>query len=174
MNEITNHGNLTAEPALHHSPSGVAVLTFSVAVNGRRFNRQTNRWVDKAPVFPQVGAFNGMAENANATLVKAPRLPSPASLSTTPGPSRVVRSGAASCQPGTNTAALLSYSGHTSVALLPCTSTGAQDGDVQRQLVLGGELESGFGQQPAIVAAVRPPTARRSPQRRTSNRRGSG
>lgn len=120
MNEITNHGNLTDEPALHHSPSGVAVLTFSVAVNGRRFNRQTNRWVDKAPVFPQVGAFNGLAENANATLVKAP--PSPASLSTTPGsPSRVVRSGAASCQPGTNTAALLSYSGHTSV-FLPCTA----------------------------------------------------
>ena len=70
MNEITIHGNLTDEPALHHSPSGVPVLTFSVAVNGRRFNRQTNRWVDKAPVFHQVVAFNGLATNAATTLAK--------------------------------------------------------------------------------------------------------
>jgi single-strand DNA-binding protein len=70
MNEITIHGNLTDEPALHHSPSGVAVLTFSVAVNSRRFNRQTNRWVDKAPVFHSVVAFNALAENAAASLVK--------------------------------------------------------------------------------------------------------
>jgi hypothetical protein len=36
---------------LHHSPNGVAVLTFSVAVTGSRFHRATNRWVNKAPVF---------------------------------------------------------------------------------------------------------------------------
>jgi single-strand DNA-binding protein len=70
MNEITIHGNLTDEPALHHSPSGVAVLTFSVAVNGRRFNRATNRWVDTAPVFHSVVAFNALAENAAASLVQ--------------------------------------------------------------------------------------------------------
>jgi hypothetical protein len=51
MNEVTIHGNLTDEPTLHHSPNGVAVLTFSVAVTGSRFHRATNRWVDKAPVF---------------------------------------------------------------------------------------------------------------------------
>lgn len=70
MNEITIHGNLTDEPALHYSPSGVAVLKFSVAVNGRRFDRQTNRWVDKVPVFHQVVAFNGLATNATTTLAK--------------------------------------------------------------------------------------------------------
>src|SRR5437764_14572289 len=70
MNEITIHGNLTDEPTLHSSPSGVAVLTFSVAVNGRRFNRATNRWVDTAPVFHSVVAFQALAENAAASLAK--------------------------------------------------------------------------------------------------------
>jgi single-strand DNA-binding protein len=70
MNEITIHGNLTDEPALHHSPSGVAVAKFTVAVNSRRFNRPTNRWVDRNPVFHQVVAFNGLATNAAATLAK--------------------------------------------------------------------------------------------------------
>ena len=70
MNEITIQGNLTDDPALHHSPNGVAVLTFSVAVNGRRFNRQTNGWVHTAPVFHNVVAFNALAENAADSLVK--------------------------------------------------------------------------------------------------------
>jgi single-strand DNA-binding protein len=70
MNEITIHGNLTDEPTLRYSPSGIPVVSFSVAVNGRRFNRQTNRWVDKAPVFHQVVAFNGLGENAATTLAK--------------------------------------------------------------------------------------------------------
>lgn len=70
MNEITIHGNLTDEPALHHSPTGVAVLTFSIAVNGRRFDRATSRWVDTAPVFHRVVAFQGLADNAAACLTK--------------------------------------------------------------------------------------------------------
>jgi single-strand DNA-binding protein len=70
MNEITIHGNLTDEPTLHHSPSGVPVVKFTVAVNSRRFNRPTNRWVDRNPVFHQVVAFNGLATNAAATLLK--------------------------------------------------------------------------------------------------------
>jgi single-strand DNA-binding protein len=70
MNETTVHGNLTDDPALHYSPSGIAVLKCTVAVNGRRFNRSTNTWVDKAPVFHHVVAFNSLAENAASTLVK--------------------------------------------------------------------------------------------------------
>ncbi|MGH3534780.1 MAG: single-stranded DNA-binding protein [Pseudonocardiaceae bacterium] len=70
MNEITIHGNLTDEPTLHYSPSGVAVLRCTVAVNGRRFDRRTNTWVDKAPVFHNVVAFNALAENAAASLIK--------------------------------------------------------------------------------------------------------
>jgi single-strand DNA-binding protein len=70
MNEITIHGNLTDEPALRHHPNGVAVLTFCVAVNGRRFDRATNRWVDTAPVFHSVVAFQALADNAAACLTK--------------------------------------------------------------------------------------------------------
>jgi single-strand DNA-binding protein len=70
MNEITIHGNLTDEPTRRYSPRGIPVVSFSVAVNGRRFHRQTNRWVDNAPVFHQVVAFNGLAENAATTLAK--------------------------------------------------------------------------------------------------------
>lgn len=70
MNETTIHGNLTDEPALRHSPTGVAVLTFSVAVNGRRFDRATNGWVDTSPVFHRVVAFHGLADHAAASLTK--------------------------------------------------------------------------------------------------------
>ena len=70
MNEITNHGNLTDEPALHHSPTGVAVVTFCVAVNSRRFDRATDRWIDTAPVFHRVVAFQSLADNAAASLTK--------------------------------------------------------------------------------------------------------
>ena len=70
MNEITIHGNCTDEPTLRYSASGVAILSFSVAVNGRRFDRQRERWVDTPPVFHQVVTFNGLAENAAASLTK--------------------------------------------------------------------------------------------------------
>jgi single-strand DNA-binding protein len=69
MNGITIHGNLTDEPTLRYTPSGTAVVNLTVAVNDRRFDRQTGRWTDRIPVFHRVVAFRALAENA-ATLPK--------------------------------------------------------------------------------------------------------
>lgn len=54
MNEITIHGNVTAKPELRFSASGVPILTFSVAVNRRRRNRQSGNWSDLPAVFHRV------------------------------------------------------------------------------------------------------------------------
>ncbi len=64
MNELTITGNLTDEPTLHYTPGGVAVLTLTVAVNDRRFDRGRGQWVDRPAVFHRVVAFRGLAENA--------------------------------------------------------------------------------------------------------------
>jgi single-strand DNA-binding protein len=71
MNELTIVGNLTAEPVLRMSEtSGRGVLRFDVAVNRRRFNRETNQYEDLPPVFHRVVAFGPLAENAAESITK--------------------------------------------------------------------------------------------------------
>lgn len=64
MNTITIHGNLTDRPDLYMSEQGKAVLSLSIAVNRRRFDRQVNEWVDAGTVYHRVVAFGALAENA--------------------------------------------------------------------------------------------------------------
>ena len=45
------------------------MLTFSLAVNVRRFDR-TGRWADRPTVWKNVSAFGALAENAHGTLSK--------------------------------------------------------------------------------------------------------
>src|SRR4051794_14560981 len=70
MNEITIVGNVTADPVLRKSANGRGVIRFDVAVNRRRFNRDTNQYDDLPPVFHRVVAFGPVAENAAETLRK--------------------------------------------------------------------------------------------------------
>ena len=46
-NVITITGNLADDPELRFTPNGVAVTSVRVAVNQRRFNRETNSWDEK-------------------------------------------------------------------------------------------------------------------------------
>ena len=70
MNEMTIHGNLTADSEpVRYSADGKAAVNFSVAVNRRRYDRQAGQWADLAPVFHRVVAFGTLAENA-ANLTK--------------------------------------------------------------------------------------------------------
>lgn len=64
MNELTIHGNLTDEPTIRYSADGKAAVNFSVAVNRRRYDRQSGQWTDLAPVFHRVVAFGNLGENA--------------------------------------------------------------------------------------------------------------
>src|SRR3954451_4885895 len=68
MNELTIVGNLTADPILRRSGSGRGVIRFDLAVNRRRFNRDTSTYEDLPPVFHRVVAFGPVAEIAAETL----------------------------------------------------------------------------------------------------------
>jgi single-strand DNA-binding protein len=49
INRVTITGNLTRDPELRQTPSGTAVCTLGVAVNGRR--KEGDQWVDKPNYF---------------------------------------------------------------------------------------------------------------------------
>lgn len=71
---ITIVGNLTEDPELRFTPSGVAVAKFSVAVNRRQFDRQANEWKDSGSDFHRVTAWRQLAEHIAETLTKGMRV----------------------------------------------------------------------------------------------------
>lgn len=71
MNQITLHGNLTANPVTNTSQStGRSVVTFDIAINSGYYERATNQWRDRAPVFHRVVCFGDLAENVASSLRK--------------------------------------------------------------------------------------------------------
>jgi single-strand DNA-binding protein len=70
---ITIVGNLTDEPELRFTPSGAAVVKFSVAVNRRIFDRQSNEWKDAGTDFHRVTAWQHLAQNIAETMTKGSR-----------------------------------------------------------------------------------------------------
>jgi single-strand DNA-binding protein len=72
MNEITIHGNITADPTLSigRNGAGTAFTSFTVAVNRSYFDRTRNTRVEMPTVFHRVVAFGKLAENTAATLRK--------------------------------------------------------------------------------------------------------
>ena len=70
MNEITVHGNVTAEPVLRRGQTGNVFLTFDVAVNRSYYARERGVRVDLPAIYFRVIAFNNLAENAAASLRK--------------------------------------------------------------------------------------------------------
>lgn len=72
MNEITIHGNVTADLTLSYgrAGAGVAFTGFSVAVNRSYYDRTRGDRVQMPTVFHRVVAFGKLAENAAASLRK--------------------------------------------------------------------------------------------------------
>jgi single-strand DNA-binding protein len=70
MNEITVHGNVTAEPVLRRGQTGNVFLTFDVAVNRSYYARERGVRVDLPAIYFRVIAFNNLAENAAESLRK--------------------------------------------------------------------------------------------------------
>lgn len=66
MNSLTIIGNLCRDPELRTTPSGVAVCTFTVAVNRRQSTEAGAREAD----FFRVTAWRQLAENCNRYLAK--------------------------------------------------------------------------------------------------------
>ncbi len=73
-NTITVIGNLTAEPELRYTQSGVAVANCRVAVNRRIRNSQTNEWEDKLDGYFTVNVWRDYAENVAESLHKGDRV----------------------------------------------------------------------------------------------------
>ncbi|MGM7698454.1 single-stranded DNA-binding protein [Microbacterium sp. A84] len=76
MNEtaLTIVGNLTAEPELRQTQSGVAVASFTIASTPRSFDRQANEWKDGEALFMRCSAWRDLATNITASLTKGSRV----------------------------------------------------------------------------------------------------
>ncbi len=72
-NTVTLIGNLTQDPELRFTPSGVAMAKISMAVNRRWMNRKTNEWEDEASFFNGT-CFRELAENVSESLQKGSRV----------------------------------------------------------------------------------------------------
>jgi len=72
-NSITISGNMTRDPEMRYTPSGVSKVSFGVAVNRSWRNQQTQEW-DEQTSFFNVVAWRQLAENVGASLAKGSRV----------------------------------------------------------------------------------------------------
>jgi single-strand DNA-binding protein len=70
MNKITLIGNLTANPELRSTPSGVSVCTFTIAVNRRFANADGEKQTD----FFRINAWRGLADTCARYLEKGKKV----------------------------------------------------------------------------------------------------
>jgi single-strand DNA-binding protein len=69
INRVIVTGNLTRDPELRTTPSGLSICKLGIAVNGRRKNGQTGEWEDKANFF-RVTVFGAQGERCQEYLKK--------------------------------------------------------------------------------------------------------
>ena len=83
MNKLTIIGNLTKDPELRTTQSGISVCSFTVAVNRRRANEDGSRDAD----FFRVAAWRQLGENCAKWLIKGRKVcvVGPVSVSTYTG-----------------------------------------------------------------------------------------
>src|SRR6266576_6077342 len=72
-NTITISGNITRDPEMRYTPSGVSKVTFGVAVNRSWRNQQTQDWEEQTSLL-NVIARRQLAENVGASLSKGARV----------------------------------------------------------------------------------------------------
>jgi single-strand DNA-binding protein len=71
---ITVVGNLTADPELRYTQSGLAVANFTIASTPRSFDRQSNEWKDGEALFLRASCWREFAEHVASTLTKGSRV----------------------------------------------------------------------------------------------------
>lgn len=71
---ITIVGNIVADPELRYTPSGAAIANFRVASTPRRFDSQSNQWVDGEALFLACNIWKQAAENVANSLTKGSRV----------------------------------------------------------------------------------------------------
>lgn len=71
---LSTVGNLTGDPELRYTQSGLAVANFTVAVTERIHDRQTNTWKDGAATFLRCSVWREYAEHVASSLTKGTRV----------------------------------------------------------------------------------------------------
>jgi len=71
---ITVTGNVASEPQFKRTQNGVAITSFRVASGQRKYDRQTERWVDTGTNWYTVSVFRGLADHAFASLHRGDRV----------------------------------------------------------------------------------------------------
>lgn len=67
---LTIVGNLVADPILTFTPSGAAVVNFTVASTPRTFDKASNGWKDGETLFMRCSLWREAAENVAESLTK--------------------------------------------------------------------------------------------------------
>lgn len=67
-------GNLTADPELRYTQTGLAVVNFTIASTPRELDRQTGQQKDGEPVFMRCSAWREFAEHIASSLSKGSRV----------------------------------------------------------------------------------------------------
>ncbi len=70
---ITVTGNLTADPELRYTATGVPVAAFTVAASRRVYNQDTGQWADGDTLFLRCSAWRHLAEHIAESLTKGAR-----------------------------------------------------------------------------------------------------
>jgi len=73
INRVVISGNLTRDPELRATASGMSVLKLGIAVNDRRKNQQTGEWED-VPNFFDVTVFGARGESLSRFLSKGSKV----------------------------------------------------------------------------------------------------
>ncbi|MFF3061461.1 single-stranded DNA-binding protein [Streptomyces sp. NPDC057909] len=71
---VTVVGNLTADPELRHTNSGIPVAGFTIASTPRVFDRDRSEFVDGEPLFLRCSLWRQAGENAAQSLTRGTRV----------------------------------------------------------------------------------------------------
>lgn len=71
---ITVVGNLTADPELRYTQSGLAVANFTIASTPKVFDKQRNEYVDGEALFLRASVWREFAEHVANSLTKGARV----------------------------------------------------------------------------------------------------
>lgn len=71
---ITIIGNLTADPDMRYTNTGVAVASFTVASTRRTYDKQTGKWADGDTLFLRCNVWRELADHVTESLTKGTRV----------------------------------------------------------------------------------------------------
>ncbi|WP_432190360.1 single-stranded DNA-binding protein [Streptomyces sp. Tue6028] len=71
---VTVVGNLTADPELRHTNSGIPVAGFTIASTPRMFDRERSEFIDGEPLFLRCSLWRQAGENAAQSLTRGMRV----------------------------------------------------------------------------------------------------